>query len=206
MDKVLELFIELNASDEQLDFPVIYASAKNGIAKMNLSDDSDNITCIFDTIIDKIEPPTCDMDGTMQMLVSNIDYDDYLGRIAIGRIERGKIKNGMPVSICKQEKNTQGKIAKLFTYMGLKRVEVDEVDAGDIVAISGIPDISIGDTICDLANPEKIPFVNIDEPTVSMTFSVNNGPFAGQEGEFVTSRHIRDRLFKELERNVSLRV
>ena len=206
LDKVIELFIELNASDEQLDFPVIYASAKNGIAKMNLSDDSDNITCIFDTIIDKIEPPTCDMDGTMQMLVSNIDYDDYLGRIAIGRIERGKIKNGMPVSICKQEKNTQGKIAKLFTYMGLNRVEVDEVDAGDIVAISGIPDISIGDTICDLANPEKIPFVNIDEPTVSMTFSVNNGPFAGQEGEFVTSRHIRDRLFKELERNVSLRV
>ena len=206
LDKVIELFIELNASDEQLDFPVIYASAKNGIAKMNLSDDSDNITCIFDTIIDKIEPPTCDMDGTMQMLVSNIYYDDYLGRIAIGRIERGKIKNGMPVSICKQEKNTQGKIAKLFTYMGLKRVEVDEVDAGDIVAISGIPDISIGDTICDLANPEKIPFVNIDEPTVSMTFSVNNGPFAGQEGEFVTSRHIRDRLFKELERNVSLRV
>ena len=206
LDKVIELFIELNATDEQLDFPVIYASAKNGIAKMNLSDDSDNITCIFDTIIDKIEPPTCDMDGTMQMLVSNIDYDDYLGRIAIGRIERGKIKNGMPVSICKQDKNTQGKIAKLFTYMGLKRVEVDEVDAGDIVAISGIPDISIGDTICDLANPEKIPFVNIDEPTVSMTFSVNNGPFAGQEGEFVTSRHIRDRLFKELERNVSLRV
>ena len=206
LDKVIELFIELNATDEQLDFPVIYASAKNGIAKMNLSDDSDNITCIFDTIIDKIEPPACDMDGTMQMLVSNIDYDDYLGRIAIGRIERGKIKNGMPVSICKQEKNTQGKIAKLFTYMGLKRVEVDEVDAGDIVAISGIPDISIGDTICDLANPEKIPFVNIDEPTVSMTFSVNNGPFAGQEGEFVTSRHIRDRLFKELERNVSLRV
>ena len=206
LDKVIELFIELNATDEQLDFPVIYASAKNGIAKMNLSDDSDNITCIFDTIIDKIEPPTCDMDGTMQMLVSNIDYDDYLGRIAIGRIERGKIKNGMPVSICKQEKNTQGKIAKLFTYMGLKRVEVDEVDAGDIVAISGIPDISIGDTICDLANPEKIPFVNIDEPTVSMTFSVNNGPFAGQEGEFVTSRHIRDRLFRELERNVSLRV
>ncbi len=206
LDKVIELFIELNATDEQLDFPVIYASAKNGIAKMNLDDESDNITCIFDTIIDKIAPPNCDMDGTMQMLVSNIDYDDYLGRIAVGRIERGKIKNGMPVAICKQDKNEQGKIAKLFTYMGLKRVEVDEADAGDIVAISGIPDISIGDTICDLSNPEKIPFVNIDEPTVSMTFSVNNGPFAGKEGEFVTSRHIRDRLFKELERNVSLRV
>ena len=206
LDKVIELFIELDATDEQLDFPVIYASAKNGIAKMNLLDESDNVTCIFDTIIDKIEPPACDMDGTMQMLVSNIDYDDYLGRIAVGRVERGKIKNGMPVSICKQDKNAQGKIAKLFTYMGLKRVEIEEVDAGDIVAISGIPDISIGDTICDLANPEKIPFVNIDEPTVSMTFSVNNGPFAGKEGEFITSRHIRDRLFKELERNVSLRV
>ncbi len=206
LDKVIELFIELNASDDQLDFPVIYASAKNGIAKMNLEDESDNITCIFDTIIEKIDPPACDMDGTMQMLVSNIDYDDYLGRIAIGRIERGKIKNGMPVAICKQDKNTQGKIAKLFTYQGLKRAEIEEVEAGDIVAISGIADISIGDTICDLANPEKIAFVNIDEPTVSMTFSVNNGPFAGQEGEFVTSRHIRDRLFKELERNVSLRV
>ncbi len=206
VDKVLELFIELNATDEQLDFPVIYASAKNGIAKMNLDDESDNVICIFDTIIEKIDPPACDMDGTMQMLVSNIDYDDYLGRIAVGRVERGKVKNGMPVAICKADKNEQGKVAKLFTYMGLKKVEVDEVDAGDIVAISGIPNINIGDTICDLANPEKIPFVDIDEPTVSMTFSVNNGPFAGKEGQFITSRHIRDRLFKELERNVSLRV
>ena len=206
LDKVIELFIELNATDEQLDFPVIYASAKNGMAKMNLEDESDNITCIFDTIIDKIEPPTCDMDGDMQMLVSNIDYDEYLGRIAIGRIERGKITNGMNVAVCKKDKTEQGKIGKLFTYEGLKKVETDEVDAGDIVAISGIADINIGDTICDVNHPEKIPFVDIDEPTVSMTFSVNNGPFAGQEGEFVTSRHIRDRLFKELERNVSLRV
>lgn len=206
VDKVLELFIELNATDEQLDFPVIYASAKNGIAKMNLEDESDNVNCIFDTIIDKIEPPTCDMDGNMQLLVSNIDYDDYLGRIAVGRVERGKIKNGMPVAVCKKEKNEQGRIGKLFTYMGLKKVEVDEIDAGDMVAVSGISDINIGDTICDPSNPEKIPFVDIDEPTVSMTFSVNNGPFAGKEGEFVTSRHIRDRLFKELERNVSLRV
>ena len=206
LDKVIELFIELNATDDQLDFPVIYASAKNGIAKMNLSDESDNITCIFKTIIEKIDPPKCDIDETMQMLVSNIDYDDYLGRIAVGRVERGKIKNGMAVAVCKDEKNEQGKIAKLFTYMGLKRTEVDEVEAGDIVAVSGISNINIGDTICDLSNPEKIPFVNIDEPTVSMTFSVNNGPFAGKEGEFVTSRHIRDRLFKELERNVSLRV
>ena len=206
VDQVLELFIELNASDEQLDFPVIYASAKNGIAKMHLEDESDNVHCIFDTIINTIEPPKCDMDGTAQMLVSNIDYDDYLGRIAVGRIERGTIKNGMAISICKGEKVVQGKIAKLFTYMGLKKVEVDEVKAGDIVALSGIADINIGDTICDIDHPEKIPFVDIDEPTVSMTFSVNNGPLAGKEGQFITSRHIRDRLFKELERNVSLRV
>lgn len=206
VDQVLELFIELNATDEQLDFPVIYASAKNGIAKLHLEDETNNITCIFDTIIKYIDAPECEIDGPMQMLVSNIDYDDYLGRLAVGRIERGNIKSGMPVAICKKEKNDQGKIAKLFTYEGLKRTEVDEVKAGDIVCLSGISDINIGDTICDLEHPEKIDFVDIDEPTVSMTFSVNNGPFAGREGEFVTSRHIRDRLFKELERNVSLRV
>ena len=206
VDKVLELFIELDANDDQLDFPVIYASAKNGIAKMHLEDESDNINCIFDTIISNIEPPKCEIDGTMQMLVSNIDYDDYLGRIAVGRIERGTINSGMGVAVCKQDKTENGKLAKLFTYEGLKRVETESVSAGDIVCVSGIPDINIGDTICDINNPEKIPFVDIDEPTVSMTFSVNNGPFAGKEGQFVTSRHIRDRLMKELERNVSLRV
>ena len=206
VDKVLELFIELDANDEQLDFPVIYASAKNGIAKMHLQDESDNVNCIFDTIISNIEPPKCDVDGSMQMLVSNIDYDDYLGRIAVGRIERGTINSGMSVAICKNDKTENGKIAKLYTYEGLKRVEKDTVSAGDIVCLSGISDINIGDTICDINNPEKIPFVDIDEPTVSMTFSVNNGPFAGKEGQFVTSRHIRDRLMKELERNVSLRV
>lgn len=206
VDQVLELFIELDANDEQLDFPVVYASAKNGIAKMNLEDESDNITCIFETIIQNIEPPACDLDGTMQMLVSNIDYDEYLGRIAVGRIERGKIENGATVAICKADKTENGKIAKLFTYEGLKKAEVEAAGAGEIVALSGIADINIGDTICDVNNPEKIPFVDIDEPTVSMTFSVNNGPFAGKEGQFVTSRHIRDRLFKELERNVSLRV
>lgn len=206
VDKVLELFIELDANDEQLDFPVIYASAKNGIAKMHLEDESDNVNCIFDTIISNIEAPKCDVDGTMQMLVSNIDYDDYLGRIAVGRVERGTINSGMSVAVCKNDKNENGKIAKLFTYEGLKRVETESVSAGDIVCLSGIADINIGDTICDINNPEKIPFVDIDEPTVSMTFSVNNGPFAGKEGQFVTSRHIRDRLMKELERNVSLRV
>ena len=206
VDKVLELFIDLNANDDQLDFPVIYASAKNGIAKMHLEDGSDNVNCIFDTIISTIEPPKCDTEGSMQMLVSNIDYDDYLGRIAIGRIERGEIRSGMSVAVCKQDKTENGKLAKLFTYQGLKRVEAEAVTAGDIVCVSGVADINIGDTICDINNPEKIPFVDIDEPTVSMTFSVNNGPFAGKEGQFVTSRHIRDRLMKELERNVSLRV
>ena len=206
VDEVLELFIDLNANDDQLDFPVIYASAKNGIAKMSMDEESDNVNCIFDTIIKYIDPPKCELEGPAQMLVSNIDYDDYLGRIAVGRIERGTIKAGMPIAICKADKNTQGKVAKLFTYQGLKRVEVEEASAGDIVALSGVADINIGDTICDLNNPEKIPFVDIDEPTVSMTFSVNNGPFAGKEGQFITSRHIRDRLFKELERNVSLRV
>ena len=206
VDEVIELFIELNANDDQLDFPVIYASAKNGIAKMNLDEESDNVRCIFETIVNTIKPPKCSIEGTAQMLVSNIEYDDYLGRLAVGRIERGIIKTGMNVTVCKSDKTIQGKIAKLFTYKGLKKVEVEEAEAGDIVEISGIADINIGDTICDPANVEKIPFVDIDEPTVSMTFSVNNGPLAGREGEFVTSRHIRDRLFKELERNVSLRV
>ena len=207
VDQVIELFIELNATDEQLDFPVVYASAKQGIAKMNLEDESDSLHCLFETIINTIDAPNCDEEGPAQMLVSNIDYDDYVGRIAVGRVERGSMKQGMPVSICgKEDKVTQGKIAKVYTHMGLDKVEVEEGKAGDIIEIAGIPDINIGDTICDVNHPEKIPFVDIDEPTVSMTFSVNNGPFAGKEGQFVTSRHIRERLFKELERNVSLRV
>ena len=207
VDQVLELFIELDASDEQLDFPVVYASAKNGIAKMDMNEESDNLHCLFETIVNTIEPPKCDEDGPAQMLVSNIDYDDYVGRIAVGRVERGSITVGMPVAICgKEDKITQGKIAKVYTHVGLNKVEVEVGKAGDIIELAGLPDINIGDTICDLNNPEKIPFVDIDEPTVSMTFSVNNGPFAGREGKFITSRHIRDRLFKELERNVSLRV
>lgn len=207
VDQVIELFIELDATDEQLDFPVVYASAKNGIAKMNLADETTNLDCLFETIINTIQAPNCDEEGPAQMLVSNIDYDDYVGRIAVGRVERGIIKVGMPVSICgKEDKISQGRIAKVYTHVGLNKVEVEEGKAGDIIELAGIPDINIGDTICDFNNPEKIPFVDIDEPTVSMTFSVNNGPFAGKEGQFITSRHIRDRLFKELDRNVSLRV
>ena len=206
LDEVMELFIELDAND-QLDFPVVYASAKNGVAKLNLDDPDGDLTCLFETIINTIQAPNCDVEGPAQMLVSNIDYDDYVGRIAVGRLERGTIKVGMPVSICeKDDKISQGKVAKVYTHMGLKKVEVDEASAGDIIEVAGLPNIHIGDTICDFNNPEKIPFVDIDEPTVSMTFSVNNGPFAGREGQFITSRHLRDRLFKELDRNVSLRV
>ena len=207
VDQVIELFIELDATDEQLDFPVVYASAKNGIAKMDLADESDNLTCLFETVINEISAPNCDCEGPFQMLVSNIDYDEYVGRIAVGRIERGKATVGMPVSICgREDKIKQGRIVKLYTHVGLNKEEVEEATAGDIIELSGIAEINIGDTICDFNNPEKIPFVDIDEPTVSMTFSVNNGPFAGKEGKYITSRHIRDRLFKELEKNVSLRV
>ena len=207
VDEVIELFIELDATDEQLEFPVVYASAKNGVSKLNLSDEDSDMTPLFETMVNTIEAPKCDLDGTAQMLVSNIDYDDYVGRIGVGRVERGKFTVGMTVSVCKADDTVyQGKIAKLYTHVGLKKVEVEEVTAGDIIEFAGISDISIGETVCDPENVEKIDFVNIDEPTVTMTFSVNNGPFAGREGQFVTSRHIRDRLFKELERNVSLRV
>ena len=206
VDEVLELFIELGANDEQLDFPVVYASGKQGIATMNLEQEGKDLKCLFETIINTITPPNCDENGPTQMLVSNIDYDDYVGRIAVGRIERGSIKVGQPVVICKENKQEQAKVLKIYTYMGLKKVEVEEAFAGDIVELAGLTTINIGDTICDIQHPEKIDFVNIDEPTVSMTFSVNNGPFAGREGTYVTSRHIRDRLYKELDRNVSLRV
>ena len=207
LDSVIDLFIELGADDSQLDFPVVYASGKHGTATMDLNTPGENLECLFETIINEIDEPPCELEAPMQMLVSNIDYDDYIGRISIGRVERGTINLNMPVSICKSDdKILNARVAKLYVYDGLKRIEVDSAEAGDIVALSGVSDINIGDTICDINCPEKIPFVDIDEPTVSMTFSVNNGPFAGREGEYVTSRHIRDRLFKELDRNVSLRV
>ena len=206
VDEVLELFIELDANDEQLDFPVVYASGKQGIATLDLNTPGTDLKPLFETIINTIDAPNCNLEGPAQMLVSNIEYDEYVGRIAIGRIERGKLELNMPIGICKADKTETARVTKLYTYDGLKRIEVESASAGDIVALSGVADINIGDTICDYNHPEKIPFVDIDEPTVSMTFSVNNGPFAGKEGQFVTSRHLRDRLFKELERNVSLRV
>ena len=207
VDDTLELFLELGANDEQLEFPVIYASGKQGIGTLDLEKPGTDLKCLFETIVNTISAPQCDEDGTFQMLVSNIDYDDYVGRIAVGRVERGIARKGDSVVLCKAEdKFENAKITKLYTYVGLKKVEVEEAKAGDIIEIAGIPTVNIGDTVCDINNPEKIDFVNIDEPTVSMTFSVNNGPFAGKEGKLITSRHIRDRLFKELERNVSLRV
>ena len=206
LDDVIDLFIELGANDDQLEFPVVYASGKQGTSTLDLNTPGTDLKPLLDTIVNTIKPPKCEMDGPMQMLVSNIDYDEYVGRIAVGRIERGHIDLNMPIAILKNDKTEQQRVTKLYTFEGLKRVEIEHAEAGDIVALSGVANINIGDTICDINNQEKIPFVDIDEPTVSMTFSVNNGPFAGQEGEFVTSRHIRDRLYKELDRNVSLRV
>ena len=207
VDEVLELFMDLNATDEQLDFKVVYASGKNGFAKYELEDESTNMKPLFDTIVDTVPEPQGSKDEPLQLLVTNIDYDEYTGRVGIGRIERGTIKNGSQVALCKKDGSVQNtKIGKLFTYSGLNRVEVDEATCGDIVAVQGVEGINIGETIADIENPEAVEFVDIDEPTVSMTFSVNNGPFAGKEGKFITSRHLRDRLFNELETNVSLRV
>ncbi len=207
VDEVLELFMDLNASDEQLDFKVVYASGKNGFARLSLEDDNSDMQPLFDTIINTVPEPKGDKDEPLQLLVTNIDSDEYTGRVGIGRITRGTIKNAQQVALCKKDGSIQNiKIGKLFTYSGLKRVEVEEAYCGDIVAVNGVEGINIGETIADPNSPEPVEFVDIDEPTVSMTFSVNNGPFAGKEGKLITSRHIRDRLYKELETNVSLRV
>jgi GTP-binding protein len=207
IDEVLELFIELEASDEQLDFPIVFTSSREGYAITDLKDEPKNLVPLFETIINNVPPPKGYMDKPLQFLVSNIDYDEYVGRIAIGRVERGKIKSGQPAVLCKKDGSVENvKISRLYTFNGLKRVEVPEAMLGDIIAVSGIDNITIGETVCDVAAPEPLPFVDIDEPTISMTFSVNTSPFAGREGTYVTSRHLRDRLFKELETNVSLRV
>ena len=209
VDEVLDLFIDLGATEEQLDTPVIYASGRDGwaTAEYNPEQPNNDLTELFELIVNSIPCPKCEDDAPFQMLVSNIDYDAYTGRIAVGKIERGSIKVNMPLSICRHDgKVTRGKATKLFTFEGLKKVPTDEVGAGDVVAISGIADINIGETVCDVDNPEALPFVKIDDPVLSMTFSVNDSPFAGQDGKFVTSRHLRDRLFRELDSNVSLRV
>jgi GTP-binding protein len=205
-DEVLELFMELGADDDQLDFPVIYAAARAGIAKMNMEDESDNLSPLMDLLVKEIPAPKGDLDGPLQIMVTTLDADEYVGRVAIGRIIRGKAFANQNVILINGDVETKAKIGKLFVYQGLNRVEVKDAGLGDIVAVTGLGDISIGHTIADAENPEALPTINIDEPTLSMTFAVNTSPFAGKEGQFVTSRHVRDRLFKEVETNVSLRV
>ena len=206
VDEVLDLFIELEADDSQLDFPIVYASARSGIAKLSMDDESDNLEPLFQTIIDNIPAPDVDVEAPLQMLVNTLDYDDYVGRIVVGRVVRGTIHNGEQIVLMQEEKNTPEKIGRLYSYEGLKRVEVKEAKAGDIVALIGLEDPKIGDTIADLVTPEALKGIKIDEPTLSMIFSVNDSPFAGREGDFITSRHLRSRLYKEIQTNVSMRV
>ncbi|OXT09312.1 translational GTPase TypA [Thermoanaerobacterium thermosaccharolyticum] len=207
IDEVLDLFIELGADDDQIDFPVVYASAREGVAKLNLKDESVDLRPLFDTILKEIPAPEGNIDDPLQLIVTTLDYDDYIGRIAIGKVVRGKIVSGENVAICKRDGSVQNvKLSNLYQYEGLKRVQVEDALLGDIVAVSGISDIEIGETIADPEKPETVDFVEIEEPTISMTFGVNTSPFAGREGKYVTSRHLRERLFRELETNVALRV
>ncbi|GGD71217.1 translational GTPase TypA [Paenibacillus nasutitermitis] len=207
VDEVLDLFIELGANDEQLDFPVVYASALMGTSSLNVEKQDDNMQALYETIIDRIPSPTESIDESLQFLVTLLDYNEYMGRIAVGRVNRGKIRQGQSVAVINREGVVkQARIEKLFGFQGLKRIEVEEAGAGDIVAIAGIREINIGETIADPANPEALPVLKIDEPTLQMTFLVNNSPFAGREGKWVTSRKLRERLFKELETDVALRV
>ena len=205
-DEVLELFMELDADDDQLDFPVVYATARDGVAKLSMEDESDNLEPLMQTIIKEIPAPHGSAGGPLQMMVTTLEADEYVGRVAVGRIIRGSIKPNQSVALINGDQETKAKVGKVFTYQGLSRVETEEAGMGEIVAVTGLGNVSIGYTIADAENPEALPTINIDEPTLSMTFGVNTSPFAGREGQFVTSRHLRDRLFKEVETNVSMRV
>ena len=207
VDETFDLFVELGANDDQLDFPIIFASAKNGVSGSAHDKLEDNMKPLFDTIIEHVPEPVCDESGPLQLLISTIDYDDYVGRIGVGRIERGTAVRNRAVSVCTEgQQPREAKLSRLYRFEGLRRVEAESVSAGDIVAVAGISGISIGETVCDPACIEPLPFIQIDEPTVSMDFIVNTSPFAGREGKYVTSRNLRDRLFKEVETNVSMRV
>ena len=207
VDEVLDLFIELGADEEQLDFPVVYTSAKDGYSTLDFTEPGVDMKPLFEEIIKEIPAPKGEIDAPLQFLVSNIEADEYIGRVGMGRIERGKINVGDSCVLCRQDTTTENvKISKLYQFEGLKRTECKSAMMGDIVCISGISDINIGETICSSEKIEPLPFIKIDEPTVSMNFIVNNSPFAGREGKFVTSRNIRDRLFKEVETNVAMRV
>jgi GTP-binding protein len=208
VDQALELFIELGATAEQLDFPVVYASARDNMSGHAPDTMENNMIALFDTIISAIPAPKFQPDEPLQILFSSIDYDDYVGRIGVGRIERGTAKKGMPVVICGGEDNRKvdTKITRLYRYEGLKRVEVDEAPCGDIICVAGMEFLNVGETVCDPACIEPLPFVHIDEPTVSMMFMLNDSPFAGREGKYVTGRNLRDRLFNEVKTNISMRV
>ena len=207
IDEVLDLFIELGASDEQIEFPVVYASARDGYSSLDSSVREGDMRPLFDTIIENIEAPKGDIDAPLQILFSSLDYDDYIGRIGVGRVERGRINRNDMVTLCKTDGTQENvRISRLYQFEGLRRVEVESAAIGDIICISGITDINIGETICSPDCVEPLPFIKIDEPTLSMNFIVNDSPFAGKEGKFVTSRNLRDRLFKEVETNVSMRV
>ncbi|MDE7364111.1 MAG: translational GTPase TypA [Ruminococcus sp.] len=208
-DEVLELLLDLDANDEQLESPILFCSGRSGTASLSQYEAGTDLKPLFDTIINYIEPPQGNEEEPLQMLISSIDYNDYVGRIGIGRIVRGNIKVNQPITVCDytgSKKNYNSKIVSLLQIQGLQRVPVESAQMGDIVWISGIDNITIGDTICAVDTPEPLPFVKISEPTVEMTFSVNDSPFAGREGKFVTSRQLRERLFKELLKDVSLRV
>ena len=208
LDETLELFLELGANDQQIDFPVVYTSAREGKSGLSPDDLTDSMVPLFDTILSTIPAPQMDTDLPLQILFSAIDYDDYVGKIGIGRIERGVVKKAMPVVVCGGEKNqeTPAKITRVYHYEGLQRVEVEEAYAGDIDCVAGIDSLNVGDTVCDPSLIEPMPFVRIDEPTVSMLFVVNDSPFAGREGKYVTGRNLRDRLFNEVKTNVAMRV
>ncbi len=205
-DEVLELFMELDADDDQLDFPVIYATARDGIAKFEMEDENDNLEPLMQTIVKEIPAPQGDLDGPLQMMVTTLEADDYVGRVAIGRIIRGSVRPNQNVVVISGDHETKAKVGKVYVYQGLKRVDADVAGMGEIVALTGLGDVSIGYTVADAENPEALPTINIDEPTLSMIFGVNTSPFAGREGQFVTSRHLRDRLFKEIETNVAMHV
>ena len=207
IDEILNLFIELGADEDQLDFPVVYASGRDGYASLDPTVREGDMRPLFEAILKYVPAPEGDPDGPLQILFSNIDHDDYTGRIGVGRVERGRVKNGQSVALCRRDGTVvNAKIGKLYEFEGLKRVECESAGLGDLIAVTGITDLNIGETACDPEHPEPLPFVHIDEPTISMLFMVNNSPFAGQDGKFVTSRNIRDRLFKEVETNVSMRV
>jgi GTP-binding protein len=207
VDEVIDLFIDLDASEEQLDFPVVYASALAGTSSSDAETQGPDMVPLFESIISHIPAPFADKEEPLQFQVTLLDYNDYLGRIGIGRIHRGKMKLNQPVAVMKRDGKVKNlRITKLFGFLGLRRVEIEEAQAGDIVAVAGLEEINVGETVCDPAHPEALPLLTIDEPTLKMTFVVNNSPFAGREGKHVTARKLRDRLMKELETDVSLRV